>query len=68
MQINSAQIAPGPSLFQALQSGPKADVKPQEEKPVAEAQNQAAVKAGEKSAPSTGARGFARGSLDNLQV
>ncbi len=68
MQINSGQITPGASLFQALQSGPKVEARPQQEKPVAEAQNEAAVQASGRSEPSTGGQSFARGSLVNIQA
>jgi hypothetical protein len=46
MQIYSGQITPGPSLFQALQSGPKPPVG-QDANPVAETQQASAVQAGE---------------------
>lgn len=68
MQINSGQITPGASLFQALQSGPKVEAKPQQQKPVAEVQNTAAVQASDNSEQASGSRDFARGSLVNIQA
>ncbi len=70
MQINSGQITPGPSLFQALQSGPKAEVRPQAQRPVGETEGRAAVQASDRSeAPSAGSgRDFPRGSLLDISA
>jgi len=70
MQINSGQITPGPSLFQALQSGPKTQAAGQENKPVGEPQEQSAVQASEKTERSASDedRASRRGGLVDLSV
>ena len=68
MQINSGQITPGPQLFQALHSGPKTETRAEEQKQVAETQNETAVQASDRPEPTATGRDFPRGSLVNIQV